>query len=146
MYMDAPAFGNQIELAALARFGGVEAIEAAIVKAIVRGEQPVAGLKQTTVTLTARGLTHKDGAPAALFATLTSSDLAEGLLNLRADRAGLVEWARFVLLTSDLFAFDDRHTDYCDRLFGAIWDLAFGAPASEATVRLARSIQHRSKE
>lgn len=144
MYMDAPAFGNQIALAAVARFGDVEAIEAAIVRAIVRGEQSAASLKDTSISLSARGLERPLGAPAALFIGVTSADLAAGLINRSRDAAALAEWARFVLLTSELFCFDDRHTDYCDRLFGAIWELAFGAPASAATLRLAHSIQSRS--
>ena len=145
MYMDGVGFssGNRIDLAAFAHFGGIEAIEAAIVRAIVRGEQPVGALEQTGIRITAHRVHRAVGDPAAAFLAVRSADFAEGILNLKATPQALAEWASFVLLTSELYALPDRHADYCDRLLAAIWDLAFGARLDAAVVRLASSIQNR---
>jgi len=135
--------GSRTDLAAFAHYGDLEAIEAAIVRAIVRGEQSVATLKETTVRISAHRVYRATGTPGSAFLSVHSSDLAEGLLNLKSDPAALGEWASFILLTSEFFAFGDRHTDYCDRLLAAISDLAFGAPVGVPAIRLAQSIRTR---
>ncbi len=145
MYMDGnnALSGSRTDLAAFARFGDLEAIEAAIVRAIVRGEQPVATLKETTVRISADRVYRATGTPGLAFLSVGASDLAEGLLNLKSDPAALRDWASFILLTSEFFAFADRHTEYCDRLLVAISDLAFGAPVGIPAIRLAQSIRTR---
>ncbi len=130
-------------MAAFALFGDLEEIEAAIVRAIVRGEQSVATLKETTVRISAHRVYRATGTPGSVFLSVRSSGLAEGLLNLKSDPAALGEWASFIRLTSEFFAFADRHGDYCDRLLAAISDLAFGAPISIPAIRLAQSIRSR---
>lgn len=140
MYMEALAYDDRMAFAQYVPYGDLEAIEAAIVKAVVRGEQPVGALKQTTVHISARGLVRTFGSPAELFVSIKPCDLAAGLLALKSDPSALAEWARFIVVTSDSIACEDRHTAYCDRLFHAIWDLAFGAPVGAAMIHLARTI------
>jgi hypothetical protein len=143
MYMDALAFGNRIEPAEFVSYGDIEAIEAAIIRAIVRGEQSVGTLNQTTVRITARGLVRRFGSPAMLFLSVTPRDLADGLFNLKADPKALADWARFILVASDLFAFEDRHTDYRDRLLRIIWDLALGTPVGAPVIQFAHAVRSR---
>jgi hypothetical protein len=139
MYMEVPAPGLPID-GELALFASVDAMEAAIVRAILRGEEKVTALKRTSLSLSAQGLRRRIGSPASLFATITAQDVAEGLLTLKDNPAALADWAGFVLLSSELFGFEDRHSAACDRLLAAIWTLAFGAPVEPTIIRLAQSI------
>lgn len=145
MYMDGSGAysGRRTELSAFASFGDLQAIEGAIVRAILRGEQSVEALKQTTIRISAQRVYRDIGTAADVFLSVTSADLAEGLLNLKNDTAALSDWARFILITSEHLSLADRHTDYCDRLLSAIWDLAFGAPVDETAIRLAQSVRSR---
>lgn len=142
MYMDGSGAycGNRTELTAFAGFGDLEAIEGAILRAILRGEQPIETLKETTIRVCANRVYRDTPTAADVFLSLGSADIAEGLLNLKHDPAALADWARFILITSDHLTFNDRHTDYCDRLLSTIWDIAFGKPVRETAIRLAQSI------
>lgn len=139
MYMDVPTAGTRID-GEFASISQIAAIEAAVVRAVLRGEERVAALKRTSLRLSADRLLHAVGSPLPLFATVRTRDLAQGLLALKDDAAALADWAGFVVVSAELLGFEDRHSAACDRLLAAIWNLAFGAPVDEPTIRLAHSI------
>jgi hypothetical protein len=105
--------------------------DAAILKAVVRGERAVEDLKTTHLWIDARR-----GAPASH--AVCSADLAEGIVNLKDDPVALEELASAIVAVSGLLALEDEHAD---RLISRVWDLALGAPLAESTIRLARAVR-----
>lgn len=126
----------------LSSFDTGEAQEAATLRAIVRGEQPLEALKGTSVTINASHIEW----PAAGYRNgsiaLTAADLAEGMLRLKNNPDALGEWASFILVASDHFVFEDRHTGDCDRLLSFIWKLAFGVALGDPAIRFAASVRN----
>ncbi|GAA0587503.1 hypothetical protein [Rhizomicrobium electricum] len=131
MYMNVPAHGREIAFEGFAGFVPLESVEAAVMQAMVRGEQLAEVLPPTCVS---------EGAPVLL--SISSRDLALGLLNLKDDPLALADWAGFVLMMTDHLKFD-RPSEPSDRLLTAVWQLAFGVPVSPGMIRLAESVVSR---
>lgn len=131
MYMNVPTHGREIAFDGFAGFVPLESVEAAVMQAMVRGEQLAAVLPPISDT---------GGTPALL--SISPRDLAQGLLNLRDDPSALADWAGFVLVMTENLKFD-RPSEQSDRLLAAVWQLAFGAPLSPAMIRLAESVVSR---
>jgi hypothetical protein len=131
MYMNVPAASRDVVLEPFAGIAALESVEAVIVQAIMRGEQLTDELPHFSIA---------DGAP--VFLSISSRDLAKGLLNLKDDPPALADWAGFILIMSEHLKFD-RPGEHSDRLLAAIWQLAFGAPVSGAMIRLAESVVSR---
>jgi hypothetical protein len=116
-------------------------IEADTLRAIVRGQQPLASLKMTA------GVSGSNHAiiPALTIApvALDAADLAEGIANLKDDPAALTEWASFILVMAELFEFAVDQADCCDRLISSMWEIALGAPLADSVLRLAGSMRSR---
>jgi hypothetical protein len=109
--------------------------DAAILKAVVRGERAVEDLKTTRIWLNARrGFT----VPASH--AVCAADLAEGIVNLKDDPVALEELASAIVAVSGLLALEDEHAD---RLISRVWDLALGVPLAESTIRLANAVRSR---
>lgn len=109
--------------------------DAAILKAVVRGERAVDDLKTTRLWINAR---RREGV--VLSHALCAADLAEGIVNLENDPVALEELANAIVAVSGLLAFDDEHAD---RLIARVWDLALGKPLAESTIRLAHAVRNR---
>lgn len=107
--------------------------EAAVLKAVVRGERAVEDLKATRIWINAR-----QGACANH--TVCGADLAEGIVTLKDDPVALEELANAIVAVSGLLALEDEHSD---RLISRVWDLALGAPLAESTIRLADAVRRR---
>jgi hypothetical protein len=131
MYMNVPAVRRDVALEPFAGFTPLESVETVVLQAIMRGEQPTEVLPQFSVAA---------GAP--VFLSISSRDLAAGLLNLKDDPLALADWAGFILIMSEHLKFD-RPGEHSDRLLAAVWQLAFGAPVSGAMIRLAESVVSR---
>lgn len=145
MYMDSVTsyFGDAAP-AELAPPTVTDAADAAVVRAIVRGEAPLEALEATAIRITASRI-QKDGrSKGAAFLMLSAADLAEGLLNRMHNPAGLAEWASFVLVAGELFAFEDRRSEICDRLIAAVWAVAFGGLIGQPAIALAQSLRRRA--
>ena len=138
MYMAVPAYGQPID--GDVAYASLEAIEAAIVRAVLRGEEKVTALQRTRLRLSAQYLAHGIGTAAPLFASTRPGDLATGLIALKDDPVALADWAGFILLAAEWFEFADNQSAACEKLIAAIWNLAFGARVDAAMLRLAHSL------
>lgn len=138
MYMSVPASGQPIDNDV--SYGALEAIEAAIVRAVLRGEEKVSALQRTSLRLSAQHLAAGIGSAAPLFASVSASDLAIGLIHLKDDPVALADWAGFVLVSTEWLGFHDHLHAAGEKLIAAIWSIAFGAPIDGAALRLAHSI------
>ena len=110
--------------------------ELASLRAVVRGELPIAGDMAARVLASGGDLQ-----PISLC--VSAADLAEGIINLKDNRHALAEWASFILVTSDAFEVDDEHIGYWDRMSKCIWELAFGAPLRQPALTLANTVRAR---
>lgn len=124
-------------------FSGQEILETDSLRAIVRGEMPLENFKSAGVAVHARRIEGSAAGLKVVPLAVHAEDLAEGMLNLKSDAAALSEWASFVLVMSELFAFSDDEAEYCDRLIAAIWDIAFGKPLTGTAIRLAATVRSR---
>jgi|GEM_PF-1489686 len=123
----------------LQQFVSSQTIEA--VQAVLRGECSVAdakGIQAHSLASTWADL-HRAGL------SLSASDLADGILNLKDDAAALADWASFIVVLSEGLSIE-QDADYSDRLLSAIWDLAFGRPLSASAVRLASALRARQQK
>ncbi|GAA0547261.1 hypothetical protein FHS83_000848 [Rhizomicrobium palustre] len=111
------------------------AIDSSVLRAMVRGELPVHELSVASIRIGTFGANTAN--TKLLSLRVSTADLAEGLMNVKDDEAKLTDWASFILVAADLFAFEDENADCGHRLLACIWDLAFGAPISPAAMRLA---------
>jgi len=120
-----------------------ETLETDSLRAIVRGEMPLENFKNAGVAVHARRIEGSAAGLKIVPLAVQADDLAEGILKLQSDSAALSEWASFVLVMSELFSFDAEDAEYCDRLIGAIWDIAFGKPLTGSAIRLASTVRSR---
>jgi len=135
MYMDGSYHqGECAPLPEKSQLAAIQAVDAATLRAILRGELPIEALETTSIRI---GCYGAKTAPTALRSLrIGARDIAEGLAKVNDDPVRLAEWARFVLVASEHFAFEDEKSDYADRLVACIWNLAFGAPLDPSALRL----------
>ena len=112
-------------------------VDAAILKAVVRGERAVEDLKTTRLWINAR---RTEGADDPVPHAVCSSDLAEGIVNLKDDPLALEELANAIVAVSGLLSFEDEHAD---RLISCVWDLALGGHLEDSTIALADAVRNR---
>lgn len=136
MYMESlPSHSSARELPFLGQTGLIENIESSTVRAFVRGVLPVEALKDT-------GL--RSGSARSGSIEISAADIAAGIVTLRPHPAALSEWASFILLIQERFAYAPHEAACCERLLAGIWDTAFGAPLKDSVVHLALSVRARS--
>lgn len=131
MYMDGPS--NQCA----SFLNDTQSIEAATLKAIVRGERAVKDATRLWISVRqSGGTTDSDHLSQAVCA----SDLAEGIVKLKDDPVALEELANAIVAVSGLLSFED---ELSDRLISCVWNLALGEPIGERTIRLANAVRSR---
>ena len=115
------------------------AVEGAALRAMVRGERPVANAIQLAAGVKSAG-DLRNGA-----VTLSAADLAEGIMNLKNDPGALAEWASFILAAGDRFAFSDSEPEYWEHFLTCIWEIAFGASLGNSALALASAVRSRCR-
>jgi len=111
---------------------------ALLLRAVLRGERPVSDLAGTGISLSdpMSSVGKLAGQP------VWSSDLAEGILNLKGNAVALCEWATFVVRTADLFDCASHDMPCCERLMTYIWQIAYGQGLSPRALTLATMVRN----
>lgn len=136
MYLESlPSQGAAQHQPYLGQAGLIENIEAATVRAFVRGTLPVEALQDG-------GLRARNASNSRI--AIRAADIAAGIVTLRPHQAALSEWASFMLLILERFSYEPDDAAFCERLVAEIWDLSFGAPLKDSIARLAFSLNARN--
>jgi len=151
MYLDgmgpcARSNHNTDAMLPLSAIGSAQTLETETLRAIVRGEMRLANFKSAGVAVHARRIEATFSGLKISPLVVSAADLAEGILNLHNDPASLAEWASFILVMSELFAFAADESDYCDRLIAFTWDIAFGKPLADSAIRFATTARSRFRK
>lgn len=132
--MDSLGFGGTTDICGLRGIAGDLLHEAAALRAVVRGEQAPASMADSGCM---------GGNLKTLSRAVQVSDLAVGMVNLKTDPHGLAEWARFILVRCEPAVFIGALTDYGSRLIACLWELSFGTPLGDPSIRLAHLVTNR---
>jgi hypothetical protein len=110
-----------------------------VVRAVVRGEVPVAALEDVGIhmTFTENSATVE---PSPFVVSPTVADIVQGLLTYQHDPTTLQRWALF-LIAASCVDFDrlEAHPDG-DLVIGAIWDASFEGRVDSAVLETAKRL------
>ena len=111
---------------------------AVLVRAVLRGERlardlPVVGINPADPMASMARLA---GLP------VSSTDLAQGILNLKGNAAALSDWAAFVLRAAELFEYASSDLQGCERLMNYVWQIAYGNGLSPRAITLATMLRN----
>jgi len=109
-----------------------------VVRAVVRGELPLADLAGAGISAT------NPAGCADRFAGLPvwSADLAAGIMNLKHDRSALADWAKFVVSAAEFFDYASHDVPCCQRLLSYIWQIPYGGGLSGRAITLATMVRN----
>jgi hypothetical protein len=136
MYMDSNApHAAAREIPFLGQASLIQNIEAATVRAIVRGTLPVDAVKD--------GGIHTAAGTAGTI-PMGAADIAAGIMTHKDEPPALAEWANFLVVIADRLRFDAAESAWCEKLMASVWELSFGTPLKDSVFGFAQTLHARA--